>query len=110
MDKIYVLFRHQQECDADCWNHWVIERPISYHKTREGAQNKITELLKPMVNQLETLIVGVTHNPKAADQLKTAEIVLENTKANNAFYQVGTSRTDVQERCIFGVKELTLEP
>ena len=43
--KIFAVKKNYQETDTDCWNHWLESNVISYHKTKELADNKIASLI-----------------------------------------------------------------
>ena len=50
--KAFVVFENYQTCDSDGWRHWVDNSIISYHLSIEGANNKISNLIKSMVDEV----------------------------------------------------------
>ena len=43
--KIFIVKKNYQATDMDGWNHWLESNVISYHKTKELADNKIASLI-----------------------------------------------------------------
>jgi hypothetical protein len=53
MDQIYALHKAYQASDSEGWMYWADSTIVSYHKTREGAEQEHGELRAQEISELK---------------------------------------------------------
>lgn len=44
--KIFALKENYQDCDMDCWQHWVSNHILDYYSSRESAVKAMNKLIE----------------------------------------------------------------
>lgn len=101
--EVFLVARSVNQTDPEGWQYWVEQRPISYHKTKEGAELKVKNLLSDEISSIQDWLVD---NPSYRPQ-KEQEI---NDLINNiVIFTAGTNGFDTEEHTLFTITPLLLE-
>lgn len=103
MGTIFSVVKFNQVYDHDQWNHWVDESIISYHKTKDGAEEKVKFLLEKELENLKELII---RNPHICEKVwEERELDISN---NIQLIKVGT-KEDYEQTPFYSTRLIHLE-
>lgn len=98
--EVFLVTRSVNQTDSDNWQYWVEQRPISYHKTKEGAEVKIKTLLSEEISLLQN---------EHIDNVPDKEEQINNLINNIVIFIAGTNGFDTEEHTLFTITPILLE-
>lgn len=98
--EVFLVTRSVNQTDSDNWQYWVEQRPISYHKTKEGAEVKIKTLLSEEISLLQN---------EHIDNVPDKEEQINNLINNIVIFIAGTNGFDIEEHTLFTITPILLE-
>ena len=101
--EVYLVAESVNCTDSDSWQYWVEQRPMSYHKTKEGAELKVKSLLSDRIGSIQDWLID---NPEYRLQ---KEDEINNLINNIVILSEGDNGHGAEEHTLFTITPLLLE-